>query len=194
MVYTISIMDILPESIMDGDRIRTVIFCAGCDFKCNNCHNPTTWDINNGYDVPVQEVYDKLNKRSRLVSGITFSGGEPMLQAKSFLELAKMIKANLLWTIWCYTGYTFEEIIKDKDDKYELLKEIDILVDGRYIHELRDFEIKYRGSRNQRIIDVQESLKEKAVMIIEDKYFSEFTRDDEKLAQYRKKYRNISEN
>ena len=161
----ISILDIEPQSMVDGEGVRAVIFCAGCDFKCYNCHNPKTWDIDNGYEVSVQEIYEKLNlERNPILHGITFSSWEPMLQAKSFLELSKMIKQNPKKDIWCYTGYLFEDIIRNKDEKYELLKMIDVLVDGQYIDDLRDLTLAFRGSKNQRIIDVQQSLMQNSII------------------------------
>jgi anaerobic ribonucleoside-triphosphate reductase activating protein len=188
MEYTISIKDIEPESISDGDGIRAVIFCVGCDFRCKNCHNPKTWDINNGYVVPIQEIYEKLDlERNVLLDGVTFSGGEPMLQATAFRELARMIKQNPDKNIWCYTGYRYEDLIKNQDEKYELLKEIDILVDGLYIEELKDWTVSFRGSSNQRIIDVQESLKQNAIIIIMDEYFKKISKTNLDLEKYRKR-------
>ena len=160
MEYMISVKGLNPESLVDGDGIRAVIYCAGCSHRCKNCHNPQTWDINNGTFVSVQEIYDKVTEFNPLIDGITFTGGDPMFQAEAFHELAKMIKNNSQYDIWCYTGYTFEEIINSRDKKLELLKSVDVLVDGRYIDELKDLRLPYRGSSNQRIISVQESLKQ----------------------------------
>jgi len=165
MKYMIYIKDLLPESFVDGIGVREVIFCTGCDFKCKNCHNEQIWDMNSGYLIPIQEIYDNLSiNKNSMVSGVTFSGGEPMQQAKAFYELGKMIKNNSQWNIWCYTGYLFEDIINSKDEKYELLQIIDVLVDGIYMHELRDLTLAFRGSKNQRIIDVQDSLRQNKVI------------------------------
>jgi len=164
MEYAIYIKDIEPESLVDGIGIRTVIFCTGCDFKCENCHNEQIWDMNSGYLIPIQKIYDSLGIDNPTLSGVTFSGGEPMKQAKAFHELAKMIKNNSQWDIWCYTGYLFEDIVSSKDDKYELLQLVDVLVDGQYVDELKKFTLAFRGSSNQRIIDVQKSLKQNAVV------------------------------
>ena len=164
----ISIGAIYRETTVDGAGVRTSIYSMGCNHQCYNCHNPQTWNINNGTFVTVQDLYDRVtwhnpNGIQIIPNGITFTGGDPMYQAKGFSELAKMIKDNTKWDIWTYTGYTFEEIISSQDDKFELLKNVDVLVDGRYIDELRDINLEYRGSTNQRIIDVQESLKQNAV-------------------------------
>ena len=160
----ISIMKIISETIADGIGWRKSIYCAGCIHQCYNCHNPQTWDIDNGTFLSVQELYNEIMDDNPLLDGITFTGGDPMFQAKSFLELSKMIKANSKYDIWCYTGFLFEDIISNKDDKYELLKMIDVLVDGQYIDDLRDLNIAFRGSKNQRIIDVQESLKQNIII------------------------------
>jgi len=162
MIY---ILDIVRESISNGIGYRAVIFCAGCNFKCYNCHNSKTWNMNNGYLVPIKEVYDHSGiKTNPIVSGVTFSGGEPMLQATAFIELAKMIKKSTNKNIWCYTGYRFEDLISRQDDKFKLLKMIDVLVDGQYMDDLRDLNLAFRGSKNQRIIDVQKSLQQKSVI------------------------------
>ena len=156
----ISIADIYLESIVDGVGLRRVLFGAGCSHECKGCHNPQSWDINYGAWVSVQEVFEQLNiAHNPLLQGVTFSGGDPMYQPVAFCELARMIKAIPDLDIWCYTGYQFEDLIRKRDDKYELLTLVDVLVDGRYVHELRDLTLAFRGSSNQRIIDVQESLK-----------------------------------
>ena len=161
----ISIMGLSRETISEGLGLRVAIFGAGCIHRCINCHNPQTWDINNGSLVTVQEVYNSLGlNRNPLLSGVTFTGGDPMYQAKAFCELAKMIKNVPERDIWCYTGYLFEDVVNSQDEKYELLKLVDVLVDGRYVDELRDTTLALRGSPNQRIIDVPESLKQGRVI------------------------------
>jgi anaerobic ribonucleoside-triphosphate reductase activating protein len=172
MENMISAMGLNPESKVDGSGIRIVLYCAGCNHQCRSCHNPETWDINNGTFTSVQEIYSILiSEADTLTTGITFSGGEPMLQARAFSELAKIIKDNTEWNIWCYTGYTFEDIVDDCDEKFELLKDIDVLVDGRYIGELKDSRLKYRGSSNQRIINVRQSLQENIIVELNDTDF-----------------------
>ena len=156
----ISIMGLSRETISEGLGLRVAVFGAGCIHRCAYCHNPKTWDINNGSWVTVQEVYGNLGlDRNPLLCGVTFTGGDPMYQAKAFCELAKMIKGVPERDIWCYTGYLFEDIINNRDEKYELLKLVDVLVDGRYVDELCDTTLAFRGSSNQRIIDVPESLR-----------------------------------
>ena len=149
----IRIAGIVQESFVDGEGIRFAIFMQGCLRKCFNCHNPTTHDLNGGKIFDTQEII-QLIKKNPLLSGITLSGGEPFLQIAPALELAKAAK-NLNLNVWCYTGYKFEEIPQSAE---ELLKNIDVLVDGEYIDELRDLELTFRGSKNQRVIDVKKTL------------------------------------
>ena len=165
----ISVIGLSEPTINEGFGYRIALFCAGCSHKCNNCHNPKTWDINNGTFLPVQKVYDilDLDRDFYRLQGVTFTGGDPMFQAKAFCELAKMIRENTELDIWCYTGYLFEDIVNSQDEKYELLKLVDVLVDGQYIDELQDTTLDYRGSSNQRIIDVPESLKQNAAILLE---------------------------
>lgn len=170
MSLMISVADVVHESIVDGVGVRAVLFGAGCSHACVGCHNPQSWDINNGRQVALDYIFNELDiVANPLLRGVTFSGGDPMYQAEAFCELAKMIRvvpsANYrrkgsTMTVWCYTGYLFEDLISTHDAKYELLQNVDVLVDGRYVHELRDFRLIYRGSRNQRFIDVQASLKQ----------------------------------
>ena len=157
MDYKISVLKIIHDTIVDGIGLRTSVYCAGCDYKCRNCHNPESWDINNGTWLPIQDIYNEIIRNP--ITSVTFTGGDPMYQADSFCELAKLIKNNTAKNIWCYTGDLFEDIVSKKDSKYELLQQVDYLVDGRYIDELRKLNLPFRGSSNQRIINVQESLK-----------------------------------
>ena len=157
----ISIAGIYPSTIADGEGFRVSVYGAGCSHECIGCHNPQTWDIDNGTLLSVHDVFNRLNIQAKnFLDGVTFSGGDPMYQAESFLELAKMIRTVPDKDIWCYTGYIFEDLIRNHDEKYELLRHVDVLVDGRYVHELRDLTLGFRGSSNQRVIDVQESLQQ----------------------------------
>ena len=145
----IRIAGIVEESIVDGTGIRYAIFMQGCLRKCKGCQNPATHDINGGIIVDTVELLDAVRKNS-LLSGITLTGGEPLLQIDAAIELARETK-NLGLNVWCYTGYTLEEIA---DSARELLKYVDVLVDGPFVEELRDLELEFRGSSNQRIIDL----------------------------------------
>lgn len=150
--------------MVDGPGFRTAIYCAGCVNRCPGCHNPESWDINNGKEMSTEEILQKV--LADPFADVTFTGGDPMFQPEGFTELAQAIKANSKKTIWCYTGYTFEEIIKNKRQK-ELLNHIDVLVDGRFVQELRDESLYFRGSSNQRLIDVKASLEQGKAVIYE---------------------------
>ena len=158
--------DLQPDSIVDGEGIRTVIWTQGCSHNCPGCHNPGTHDFKGGFNVSVEEVCEALNT---LVGqdGITLSGGDPMFQAKQCLLIAKHAKEIGL-NVWCFTGFLFEDLVDNKDRK-ELLKYIDVLVDGKFDINKFSLNLQYRGSRNQRIIDVKKSLEQKEVFLI-DKY------------------------
>lgn len=142
------------ESIVDGPGFRYVIFAQGCNHKCKGCHNPDTHSMNAGYDIETDFlIKDILN--SKYIDGVTFSGGEPFLQAEAFLIIAKALKQHNIHII-SYTGYTLEQILDDNhSSRLALLDCIDILIDGPYIEKLRDIGLAYRGSKNQRIIDVK---------------------------------------
>lgn len=153
---TIRIADIVQESIVDGPGIRMVIFTQGCPHHCPGCHNPQTHDPHGGRKVNVVEIIDQM-LRNPLLDGITFSGGEPFDQPDAVARIAQAAK-RLGKDVWCYTGYTWEEILKDYNKKWVLM-DIDYLVDGRFDIKQRTLDLPWRGSRNQRIIDVMESLR-----------------------------------
>jgi anaerobic ribonucleoside-triphosphate reductase activating protein len=165
------------DSIVDGEGIRMVVWTQGCSHNCKGCHNPNTHSFEGGFikdiDELKEEIKDVLNH-----DGITFSGGDPFFQIESCLEIAKYGK-SLGLNIWCYTGFTFEELmIMKRFNKHvlEFLKNIDVLIDGRFIEEEKDLTLKFRGSKNQRILNVKDSLrKEKPVWI--KKYKSESKKD-----------------
>lgn len=151
---------ILPESIVDGWGIRFTIFSQGCEFNCPDCHNPQTHDINGGYEIDINEVFNQI-KATPIISGVTFSGGEPFLQAKAFSKLAKMIHTHTKLNIITYTGYKFEELIeisKHNSDFKNLVFESDFIIDGRFEKDKKSFDLQFKGSSNQRIIIVKDSL------------------------------------
>ena len=159
----IRIAGIEQESFVDGEGIRFAIFFQGCLRNCFNCQNPSTHDLNGGKIYDTQEIIEMI-KKNPLLNGITLTGGEPFLQISPALELATFAK-NFGLNVWCYTGYTFENLPKNSS---ELLKKIDVLVDGEYIDELRDLELNFCGSRNQRIIDVPKTLTEGKIILWSD--------------------------
>lgn len=151
----ISILNIVEDTTVDGPGLRTSIYSAGCPNRCPGCHNPESWDIANGHQISTSEILKKILEDP--FANVTFSGGDPMFQADAFTELAKMIKENSNKTIWCYTGYTWEEIIASPE-KQAMLSYIDVLVEGRFVEALKDEKLRFRGSSNQRVIDVKASL------------------------------------
>ncbi|HAH70944.1 MAG TPA: anaerobic ribonucleoside-triphosphate reductase activating protein [Succinivibrionaceae bacterium] len=153
---TLRIAGAVQESIVDGPGIRYVIFTQGCPFHCQGCHNQQSWDLNGGLEVRLKVLYDEM-KRDPLVSGVTFSGGEPFIQPKPLTVFAKIVKAQG-YSLWSYTGFTFEKLL-DNPDRRGLLEQLDVVVDGQFILSKKSLELDFRGSSNQRIIDVQQSLK-----------------------------------
>lgn len=151
----ISLLDIVEDTVVDGPGFRTAVYCAGCTNACKGCHNPKSWDIHNGKEVETEEILQRILADD--FADVTFSGGDPMFQAKAFAELARSIKQNSRKTIWCYTGYLFENLLK-QPDPLELLQSVDVLVDGRFEESLKDEALLFRGSSNQRLIDVPASL------------------------------------
>lgn len=147
------------DSIVDGPGIRFTLFVQGCPHNCKGCHNPQTHDFEGGTVATTEELLEKI-KDNPLLDGVTFSGGEPFCQAEALAVLGREIK-KLGLDIITYTGYTFEKLYEDRDQNHwgELLGVTDYLIDGPFILEQKDWEIKFRGSSNQRYIDCQESLK-----------------------------------
>ncbi|WP_297518767.1 anaerobic ribonucleoside-triphosphate reductase activating protein [uncultured Clostridium sp.] len=151
------------ESLVNGPGMRRVFFAQGCRHNCKGCFNPETHDFNGGELMDIKSLVEDVEENP-LLKGITFSGGDPMEQADKFGYMAKKFKEMGLNT-WCYTGYRFEFIKEDKV-KYGFLKYIDVLVDGKFEEELADESLKYRGSSNQRIIDVKSSLENNKVELL----------------------------
>lgn len=158
----IRVAGIVPESFVDGEGIRFTIFFQGCLRNCPGCHNPATHDLNGGKILDTSEIISAI-KKNPLLAGITLSGGEPFLQIAPAVELARATK-NFGLDVWCYTGFKLEEIPPDAE---ELLQNIDVLVDGEYIEELRDLELNFRGSKNQRVIDLKKTREQKKIILIE---------------------------
>ncbi|QAT42802.1 anaerobic ribonucleoside-triphosphate reductase activating protein [Aminipila luticellarii] len=152
---SIRIAGIVRESIVDGPGIRFTVFCQGCPHGCKGCHNPETHDFKGGYDCSIEKLLHEIDK-DPLLSGVTFSGGEPMCQPEAFLTLAREIKKREL-NIVIFTGYTLEELQSMADENPsigELLLFTDYLIDGRFVREERDLTLQFRGSGNQRYIDM----------------------------------------
>ncbi len=158
----ISVIDIVEDTMVDGPGFRTSIYCAGCPNACPGCHNPQSWDIKSGRNMTTDEIMKVIEADP--YANVTFSGGDPMFQPEGFTELAKAIHQRTDKNIWCFTGFTFEAIEKNPRQQ-QLLQQIDVLVDGPYIQSLRDPDLMFRGSSNQRIINVRESLKKGSVVL-----------------------------
>lgn len=152
-------IDIIPETITDGDGMRTSIYVAGCNHKCPGCHNPQTWDFKAGKELTPEVIHDVILhiKSNPLLAGITFSGGDPLEvgNAEDLLEILKKLKKENI-NIWCYTGYCYEDLIL-MSPQNECLDYIDVLVDGPFIESLKDPDLIFKGSKNQRIICINES-------------------------------------
>lgn len=180
---------VVRESIVDGPGLRFAIFCQGCPHSCPKCHNQDTHDFSGGYDCDIQKIVNAIEENP-LLSGVTFSGGEPSHQPVAFLEIAKKVK-SLGLNIWMYSGYTLEELlsranstISDLNNMNEnssqtseknkeqvalkgLLGLVDVLVDGKFINELKDLTLPFRGSRNQRIIDMAATKRHNKIILYE---------------------------
>ena len=164
---------IVSDSIVDGPGIRTTIFSQGCPHRCPGCHNPETWDFGCGTQVPVEAIVE-IVKVNPLCRGVTFSGGEPFSQAADFTKLAVLLKEQG-YEVASYSGYTFEALLEGTDDQKKLLESIDILIDGPFLQAEKSLEIAFRGSRNQRILDVKKSLEAgKAVETTSKRWLGEY--------------------
>ncbi|MGF6375498.1 anaerobic ribonucleoside-triphosphate reductase activating protein [Clostridiales Family XIII bacterium PM5-7] len=155
---SLRIAGVVKESIVDGPGLRFVIFSQGCPHHCEQCHNAGTHDFDGGYECELEKILTAIDENP-LLAGVTFSGGEPVCQAESFLTLAKAIKSRGL-DIIMYSGYTYEElcVLAEKQPPLkELINTIDTLIDGKYDHQLRDLTLSFRGSKNQRVIDMKRS-------------------------------------
>ena len=147
---------IVSDSIVDGPGIRTTFFSQGCPHHCPGCHNPETWEFGCGTKMAVETLVE-ITESNPLCRGVTFSGGEPFAQAEGFANLARLLKAKG-YEVASYTGYTFEQLLRGNPAQKELLAAIDVLIDGPFLLEEKSLEIPFRGSRNQRILDVPKSL------------------------------------
>lgn len=165
---SIRIAGVVRESIVDGPGFRFVVFCQGCPHGCPGCHNPATHDFEGGYDCELQKIIDAVDANP-LLDGVTFSGGEPFCQPEAFYNLGVELKKRNL-NLLAYTGYTYEELISMEDESVnKLLSILDLLVDGRFVLEERDLTLLFRGSKNQRVIDMNLT-REKNQVILAEKY------------------------
>ena len=168
----IRIAGVVRESFVDGPGVRFTVFCQGCPHRCPGCHNPATHDFDGGYDCDIEKILEAVGQNPML-DGITFSGGEPLCQPEAFLELAQGIRTRYpQQNVVIFTGYTYEELQHMQEDRpalKELLNLTDYLIDGRYVQEQRDLTLQFRGSQNQRIIDMNETRKA-GIVVLSEKY------------------------
>ena len=157
------IAGISAESFIDGPGLRYVIFTQGCPHRCKGCQNPETWEYDGGEQMTVNEINRIIKHTDKnKYRGITFSGGEPFLYVAELCQIAETAR-SMNWDIVTYTGYEYEELISD-NDKSPLLYTTDILIDGKFIEELKDISLTYKGSKNQRIIDVKKSISTNSIV------------------------------
>ena len=161
----IRVLDVIEDTMVDGPGFRTSIYCAGCRHQCAGCHNPQSWDFEGGHTMTTDEIMSVIEADP--FANVTFSGGDPMYQPEGFAELAKAIKSRTDKDIWCYTGFTYEALVSNPRQK-ALLEKIDVLVDGPFVKSQRDETLHFRGSRNQRLIDVPASLREGKVCLYKE--------------------------
>lgn len=157
------------DSIVDGEGMRTVLWTQGCPHNCDGCHNPGTHDFKGGFLTDTDEIIEELKNNIIYNDGITLSGGDPFMQAEAVSEIAKYVH-SIKKDVWAYTGFTYEQLLKlceIKKEIKELLYNIDVLVDGKFVKELKSMNLYYMGSRNQRVIDVKKSLQNNQVVLIE---------------------------
>lgn len=156
---TVRIAGIVRQSIVDGPGLRLVVFTQGCPHACPGCHNPETHNFAGGYDCEIEKILVALDANP-LLSGVTISGGEPFARAAELVPLAKAVRARGK-NVWCYSGHMFEQLLNmmpQSPDVGELLALCDVLVDGPFIESEKDLTLHFRGSSNQRILDVAASL------------------------------------
>lgn len=155
------------ESIVDGEGVRVVVFVSGCYHNCKGCHNPASHSFTSGQPFTQElqdEVISYINK-TPFVSGITLSGGDPMYSAKEIIPFIRRLRSEVKdISVWIYSGFCFENIVENSE-MFELLKLCDVLVDGEFILEQRDTTLPYKGSQNQRIIDIQKSLDSNSIVL-----------------------------
>lgn len=158
------------DSIVDGPGLRTVIWTQGCPHLCPGCHNPQTHDMQAGFMMDSEEIIKQI-KAAKLQKGITLSGGDPFLQSEALIDIAMEAK-QFGMDVWAYTGFRYEYLINEKNPNYEhnirLLQYVDTLVDGRFIEQKKSVHLLFRGSSNQRIINVQQSLLQQEVVCFEE--------------------------
>lgn len=154
---------IKKHSVVDGVGVRLVIFFQGCPHHCVECQNPDTWDPNGGDEGDTDDIIEII-RNTKYIDGITLSGGDPLFQPEAAGEIARASKAAGL-SVWCYSGWTYEEVMSD-EKRSAVMKYVDVLVDGPFINDLKSQDAIYRGSSNQRLVDVQASMESGTIKVI----------------------------
>ena len=178
--------DLQPDSIVDGEGIRTVLWTQGCIHNCPDCHNPETHNPQGGYEVEIEDLEKEIDQLQGQ-DGITLSGGDPMLQPQAIGKIAEYSKKKGL-NVWCYTGFTFEQLLKrvqNEKDFRKTLENIDVLVDGRFEKEQKSLNLYFKGSRNKRILDMAKSLEQGKPVEIEN------YKEERTVETYKRKEENI---
>lgn len=157
------ILDIVEGTSVDGPGLRTAIYFAGCHHKCPGCHNPQSWDMDGGKEMTVNEVMTVIDENG---FNVTFTGGDPLYSLDDILPLAKAVKESG-YTLWCYTGFSYEDIVNDESLR-RILDYADVVVDGPFVESLRDVKLRFRGSSNQRLVDVNRSLEASSMITYGD--------------------------
>ena len=142
------------DSIVNGDGLRAVLWTQGCPNHCKGCQNPETWSYEDGMLIEIPEIERRLSE-FRGQAGLTFCGGEPFVQPEACLEIAHWVRENLDWNVWSFSGFTYEIIKEAGGAAWEFLKALDALIDGPFIEEQKDLSLKFRGSRNQRLLHLE---------------------------------------
>lgn len=164
----IKLAGLVSDSIVDGPGFRFTIFTQGCPHRCKGCHNPQTHDFDAGRYADCDKIIEKI-KQNKMITGVTFSGGEPFCQPEPCAYMARLLK-EAGYHLMAYSGYTFEQLLemsKKDDNVNEFLSLLDILIDGPFILEERSLELSFKGSRNQRTVDVKESIKQGRAVEVE---------------------------
>ncbi len=148
------VLHVVEGTSVDGPGLRTSIYLAGCSHHCPGCHNPESWDMNGGEERTLDELMDIIAYNE---APVTFSGGDPLAQAQPLALLINRIKQELGYNVWCYTGYTWQQVTQ-QPQLMAVVRQLDVLVDSPFLLAERDTKLRFRGSRNQRLIDVQSTL------------------------------------
>ena len=146
--------DLQTDSIVDGLGIRTVIWTQGCGHHCPGCQNPQTWDFDGGFLIDIAEIEKRLGEFDGQ-AGLTFCGGEPFVQPKACKEIADFVREKYGWNVWSFSGFTYEQIKEAGGEAWEFLKSLDALIDGPFILSQKDLSLRFRGSKNQRLLKLE---------------------------------------